>query len=345
MEIPRFSATTANGAPLFFKPHTMTRAQDVVRHVAIGLSGLLLLFIAICYWGRFDRVAAVTIYPPWCWAGVGLLIALLGYSRANHRWFAITCVAWLLFLLGFADSPASLLRGWKAYERPKNSLRVITLNCASDIRAADEVAAWQPDIVLLQESPPRDSLKALAEEFFGPSSQVCWWPDASILARGEVSQQEVPVEFRENFVHARVRNERWMLDVISLRLYPCPVRFDLWSTRCWTVYRENRETRRRQMEKIAKYVKSHLADNPLFLGGDFNAPPGDAVFRLLQPELCDAFPSAGRGWGGTIINELPAIRIDQIWASRSFRAQTAFAVKTVHSDHRMVVADFVLVDP
>ena len=328
---------------------TMSRNNSGLARVAqrttAVVSIMLLVAVSASYWIRADAVAALTIYPPWCWAGAGLLVALLGYSRANRRWIAILGVAWLLFLLCFADSPASLLRGRIPYERPKNSLRVISLNCASEIQAAAEVATWQPDVVLLQESPPRESLMALAEELFGPTGQVCWGPDASVVARGEVTQLALPAQFRENFVHARVRLDGRTVDVISLRLYPCPVRFDLWSSRCWTVYRENRETRRRQMEKIAGYIQSRNEETPLIVGGDFNAPPGDAIFRLLEPELQDAFPIAGRGWGGTIINEVPAIRIDQIWFSPPFRALAAFAVKTVHSDHRMVVSDFVLVDP
>ena len=52
-------------------------------------------------------------------------------------------------------------------------------------------------------------------------------------------------------------------------------------------------------------------------GGDFNCPPRDAVFRLLEPRLTDAFAAAGRGWGATIIefSGWPLIRIDQIWTS------------------------------
>jgi len=118
---------------------------------------------------------------------------------------------------------------------------------------------------------------------------------------------------------------------------------DLWSPRCWEAFRENRERRRRQLNKIAKYVATIPADRPLVFGGDFNCPPGDAVLRLLRPRLTDSFTVAGRGWGGTIINDWPAIRIDQIWTSRQLAAVAVVARKTRFSDHRMVVGDFLLV--
>ena len=83
-------------------------------------------------------------------------------------------------------------------------------------------------------------------------------------------------------------------------------------------------------------------DVPVVFGGDFNAPAGDALFSLARPRFHDTFAEGGRGWGNTVLNELPAERFDQIWSSACFRATSVIARKTVHSDHRMVVADLVL---
>jgi endonuclease/exonuclease/phosphatase (EEP) superfamily protein YafD len=168
--------------------------------------------------------------------------------------------------------------------------------------------------------------------------------DASILARGHVTAVEVPPRFRGNFVHARVQLDGRTVNVISLRLFPCPVRFDFWSRDAWRYYRVNRENRRRQLEQIAEYIKTLPSDEPLIVGGDFNCPPRDAVLRLLEPRLTDAFAAAGRGWGATIIefSGWPLIRIDQIWTSNQLRATCAFAAAAAPSDHHMTVADFSL---
>ncbi len=80
----------------------------------------------------------------------------------------------------------------------------------------------------------------------------------------------------------------------------------------------------------------------MIIGGDFNAPQGDAVFRLLGPRLHDTFPEGGRGWGNTITNGFPFLRIDQVWASGSIRADRVIARRTRHSDHRIVVCDLVI---
>jgi hypothetical protein len=66
-------------------------------------------------------------------------------------------------------------------------------------------------------------------------------------------------------------------------------------------------------------------------------------FRALAPRH-DAFGKAGRGWGNTILNSAPFLRIDQIWLSPELRAVDVYSQKTEHSDHRMVVCD-VTFDP
>jgi len=79
--------------------------------------------------------------------------------------------------------------------------------------------------------------------------------------------------------------------------------------------------------------------------GDFNAPPDDAVFRLLRPRFADAYRRAGVGWGNTIVNDYPVLRIDQIWVSDQFSPRLVYARATEHSDHRMVICDLRLGDP
>ncbi len=114
---------------------------------------------------------------------------------------------------------------------------------------------------------------------------------------------------------------------------------DLWAPDCWREQTENRRKRRKQLEAILAPLAGSSRKAPLILGGDFNAPPGDAIFRLLSPLARDAFVEAGRGWGNTIVNQFPVLRIDQIWIDGRLQATDAYAVATQHSDHRAVVCD------
>jgi endonuclease/exonuclease/phosphatase (EEP) superfamily protein YafD len=142
------------------------------------------------------------------------------------------------------------------------------------------------------------------------------------------------------FVQARVSlSSRLEVEVISLRLAPGIVRGDLWSLDCWREQTANRQARREQLRAVARQVGALPRGTSVILGGDFNAPAGDAVFRLLRPTLRDSFREAGTGWGDTIVNDMPVHRIDQVWISSAFRAAGVVARKTRHSDHRLVVCD------
>lgn len=73
--------------------------------------------------------------------------------------------------------------------------------------------------------------------------------------------------------------------------------------------------------------------------GDFNSPAHARSVRALAP-LVDVWPRAGRGWGGTMGDDLPIARIDQCWASDGMHAVQAFVARGRGSDHRMLVVDF-----
>jgi vancomycin resistance protein VanJ len=194
--------------------------------------------------------------------------------------------------------------------------------------------------VLLQESPGGGEVAAIGEKLFWVDAGIVSGADTALIVRGRVAAADLPPNLRSYFVQARVRLAAGIeVEVISTRLVPAVFRADLWSPACWREQRENRRSRREQLRVIARRLGSVPPSVPAIVGGDFNAPQGDAVFRLLQPRLHDTFREGGRGWGNTIIDDLPFLRIDQIWASGGFRAAKVVARKTLHSDHRMVICD------
>ena len=313
-----------------------------------AVSVALLLFVALCYQQRFDSCAVITCFPPWVWLLPGVALALLQCWLGRCREGKIIAVLWLAFLLYFADSPMSLLRGpWRRVALADNakadgSITVVTLNCASSTQAAAEVADFQPDIVLLQESPGADALESLCRQLYGDNGGVVCGPDASIIARGQVTPIVTPASQRGDCVQARVRLPSGVeIVVISLRLLPVEFRLDLWTPDCWQTYAANRRRRCGQLAVIAAEFEALPRAASLIVGGDFNAPPGDPVFAPLRPRLVDVFRSAGTGWGNTMLNDWPVSRIDQIWASWRFRVLTAHAQATQNSDHRMVICNLV----
>jgi vancomycin resistance protein VanJ len=324
------------------------------RRIPLGLLGLsvaLCLAASLCYALRPDACAAVTVLPSWVWPLPGLLLAGLGGSRTGKRPAAAVGVLWLLYLLLFMDEWPSLVRprswpapAWQAAREHGKALRVVSLNCAGgSIEAAAEVVSYRPDLVLLQEAPGKADVRRMARRLFGADAAVLVGPDTSILARGRLSPVPLPPSLRVYFVQARVQWSSGIeTEVISLRLLPPSVRLDLWSPGCWREQTANRRARRDQLRAVAQQIKALPRSVPLIVGGDFNAPAGDAVFRLLQPRLHDSFTEAGMGWGNTIVNDFPFHRIDQVWVSDPFQPTAVLARKTQHSDHRLVIADLLL---
>jgi vancomycin resistance protein VanJ len=301
----------------------------------------------VAYATRADVVAAVTVCPPWAWAIPGLGIAwLAAICRAGRQLFGLTIIAWAAYLVATADAPAALFRSAPAsvdnvrlLEGPSRwNVRIVSLNCnIGNVRVAREVKLWRPQIVLLQESPNAVAIEQLARELFGDEGAVVRGGDATMIVHGEVTSEEPPTA---HSVAARVRLKNGAeLAVVSLRLEPALVRFDFWSPECWRAQAENRRLRRRQLEQVIESLAEIPAAMPLVIGGDFNAPAGDAVYRVLKPRLRDAFVEAGAGWGNTITNDYPFARIDQIWIDRRWRAVSVHASRSSHSDHRLVVAE------
>jgi endonuclease/exonuclease/phosphatase (EEP) superfamily protein YafD len=142
------------------------------------------------------------------------------------------------------------------------------------------------------------------------------------------------------FAHARIQFAFGLVaEVFVVRLQPYNIRADLWSPDCWRKQCQIRKQQRSQLERIEREVEKVALDVPIILGGDFNLPAGDNLFHILRPRLADAFRQNGHGWGDTLDNDWPILRIDQIWCNPRFRVASVETRRTQNSDHRMVLCD------
>jgi endonuclease/exonuclease/phosphatase (EEP) superfamily protein YafD len=168
--------------------------------------------------------------------------------------------------------------------------------------------------------------------------------DGAIVVRGEASPVEPRSPVFVTQTHVRLQSGL-EVEIVNVHLEAPVVRFDLSSGDVWRDHTVKRQVHRRQMEEIAARMASVPREMPLIVGGDFNEPAGDAVLAPLKTRLCDTFREAGLGWGNTVVNEFPVLRIDQVWVSDHFRVAAVAARRTQHSDHRMVICDLVAREP
>jgi vancomycin resistance protein VanJ len=332
-------------------PQPRRRRRFSLRDAFAAISVCFAVTLAIVYAVRPDGCSALTVWPVLAWPIVSLITLAACLRRRGNRVVLLAMAVWALFACVFAEEPKSLLRfrsldsaEWRASRIRGQAVRVASLNCAGGtVEAMREIAALHPDVILLQESPTRQQVEAYAQELFGTGAGVDVGFDTSIIVRGRLAPVPLTTADHAYFVRGTATVDGGpVLDVVSLRLTPACVRTDLYSPQAWRDHEDNRRFRRAQLQKVEDSIARVSLKGPVVLGGDFNAPQDDAVFDVLRTRLTDTFKLAGCGWGDTITNEVPVLRIDQIWTSPEIRPVAVIALKTVNSDHRMVVADLIV---
>jgi hypothetical protein len=321
---------------------TKSKLTECIRIFFLGVSLALCLGATLVFSVQPDFCAAVLVLPRWMWVFPGIVFALLGWTR-GRRWFiGAVLLFWVFYTLLFVQEVRGSLRFRGRQGSGGNvSLRVVSLNCnGGNERAAAEVKQFRPELALFEESPSQFALRDLATNILGADAESYCSSDVSMIARGKVTPIFVANRESAPFIHARVEFSSGLTaEVFVVRLQPYNIRADLWSPQCWQNQCEIRKRQREQFKWIAREVDKVPGDVPVILGGDFNLPSGDHLFRILEPRIRDSFNESGRGWGDTLDNDFPVLRIDQIWCDSHFRAASTTAQKTADSDHRMVVCD------
>jgi len=330
--------------PLFQRLNVSRRSRWF-QVLVVGGSIALCLAASFVFWAQADVFAAVLVLPRWLWILPGVLCGLLGWTRERKRLAIAALALWFLYAIFFIQEWHSLIRFRTATVQAASEhakfVRVISLNCsAGDEKAAMEVGSYHPDIVLFEETPLRPIIQRIAPQILGPGAEHLSGSDVTIVTRGKLTPITPGNAQSAPFGHARIELPSGVVvEVFSIRLHPYGIRADLWSPDCWREQRENREHQREQFKWLAREVDKVPADVPVIIGGDFNLPAGDKLFRLLPSRIRDTFTVAGHGWGDTLVNDFPFIRIDQIWCDDHFRPLSTDVHRTVNSDHRMVVCD------
>jgi endonuclease/exonuclease/phosphatase (EEP) superfamily protein YafD len=317
--------------------------------IFLAFSAILFLFVSFCYYRRPDTFAAITFFPPWCWAVLGLILALPLLFLRKYI-FIIAITAWLFFMFMFAEESKCLIRQLYspcATSKQPSVLRVVSLNCAGrNPKAAEEVIQYQPDIVLLQEAPLKKDVELLAQKLFGKEAAIAWNLDPVIIARGHLEQRILSRTKSLIMTQAHVTMPNgFAMELVSLRLTPPTIGLNIFSPYNWKEHTDGRLLRRTQMAKIVEQITRIPDTTPIIVGGDFNASAGDGAIMLLSPYLLDTGKYAGVGWPNTAMNTVPLLRIDQIWASRHFKVVSVVARKTQYSDHRIVICDLIKNEP
>lgn len=323
------------------------------------VSLLLHAFTVYCFSRQPDRFAAFTVVPIWLWGGFGLLFASVAFYFLRAPLSLVMTGVWAVTLLVGADESRVLANTGKSPPLPGKPelhkgqpvIRVITLNCAlfrygkHAAGLPGEVASWQPDIVLLQEAHPHQ-VRQVADALYGGRGDYRAKLTNGIITRWKIQREiQNSGEERSQQVSILLPNGA-QIEVVNVHLSSAATDLRLWRGTAWAQHRKNRVERQQELaltRQILQQTNRSFPDHPVLFGGDFNAPAPDIVHRQLTPDFTDTFAAAGTGWGNTFQRRFPILRIDLLYATRHFTPVRCRAITTRHSDHRMLVSDFLTI--
>ena len=285
---------------------------------------------------RPPGLAMITYWPLALWTPLVLLPYFPIRWRGVLPWFAGSVAVWLAAMIALRDP------GWVNFipiaEKQAGAVRVVTFNCAGGTEAAvmEALLVEGADIWLLQEAAGENQIKRLIAKSKFKLHSISG-PDAAIVSRFPLT----PMSAKGNAVATDIQlDSQKRVRVVSLRLQPPVLAFEFWSEEARQKYADDAPQRLEELEEILQSSMARTA-RPSLVGGDFNTNDRHSLSKAFA-EWSEADRAAGRGWPGTGINDFPFARVDQIWSSPEIKVLQSFVVKSKHSDHRLVVADYII---
>ncbi len=320
-----------------------------------GVSLALHIFIVWCFVWQPDHFAAITVLPIWLWGAFGILLSAVAVYLLRVPLPVIITGVWCVTILAGADEAHALMhigkpapqRGPAADYQGSSVMRVVSLNCNMLLTGdpTHDIAAWQPDILLLQDAPA-PLVKEIADVLYGGKGDFRAWQTNGIVTRWKI-QREVHSPTQRDQQVTIMRPDGRSVEVVNVHLLSAATDLRFWMRTTWREHRINRALRHDELSLVRGVLgqSTDLPNTPTLFGGDFNAPATDIVFRGLNGDFVDAFSAVGTGWGDTYQRHFPILRIDHIFATKHFTPVRFATITTPYSDHRMVVADFVMKQP
>jgi endonuclease/exonuclease/phosphatase (EEP) superfamily protein YafD len=281
-----------------------------------------------------------------------LLASTLAFYFLRAPLSLIMTGCWAVTLLVGADEARVLANLGKSPPLPGHAapheglevLRIATLNCSLFAHGdpSSDLAAWEPDIVLLQEAFPHQ-VRRIADALYGGRGDYRAHFTNGIVTRWKIQREVRNPNQRNQQISLKLADGR-SIEVVNVHLRTAATDLRFWNRSAWREHRTNRSLRRAELSTVQQILEktTSFPNSPTLFGGDFNAPASDIVHRQLGFDFNDVFATAGTGWGNTYQRRFPILRIDHLYATRHFTPVRCRVVPTRHSDHRMVVADLLL---
>jgi vancomycin resistance protein VanJ len=338
---------------------------------------------------RVERIAARTLtLLTWGYLASVCSIAVVMWTLGDAWWFATVLLfsgrwiflvplalllpaailvrrrlVWVLVLAGLvvAGPVMGAHVGWRTLVPIPKGLpfRVVSFNADGGRGLAVDLpivlAAWEPDVVALQECGPELALavRAVAGWHHHTENGLCFlsrYPirDSSVMDRTAleaVRNGAAPIGGSGDVVRYLIATPSGDVQVTNLHLETPrkgivgPDAFDI------DRLRENTRLRDIESDLARRWVDQGVAKRPVpvLVAGDFNTPVESRIFQAHWSEgLQDAFSRVGRGLGMTKYNGWIRVRIDHVLAGPRWYLRRTEIGYDLGSDHRPLIVDLVL---
>lgn len=218
-------------------------------------------------------------------------------------------------------------------------------------RLAQEIRAWDADVVLLQEIHRYRRKSAFADQ----PLQLATLLDMNVTfgrnftrdpegagrprrESGTAILSRLPIEATGN---ALLPNQPGLqqrgLGRIVVRLGGRPV--DIYNTHLQHTAGDIRVVQARGIEDVI----ATQPQRPFILGGDFNATPGSTAMAVVNRFASDVWPESGTGPGLTVPPRAPKRRIDYLLYNGPWKPIASDVLTSTVADHRAVRTQFELI--
>lgn len=335
------------------RPSRLFHFRIFLGWILLGSSLLLLVPIWLAYARHWDRLAVFAVPPVWLWSILAILAACAAWLLVRRRWILLAPPAlWCAVVLVLADEAKVLRNG--THELPEAGpaashegqpvIRVITMNCATYKfgSPAQDIGIWQPDIVLLQDAYPHQT-REICARLYGTQGHMAFQGNTNGIVSRWPIQRNLPHPIARNQQATILLPDKTSIEIVNVHLQSAATDLRLWRRATWTNHRVQRSYRLHEIDGIRAVLHHTTAFpmSPVILGGDFNAPATDVVHQRFADHFKDSFLEGGSGWGNTYHRRFPVLRIDLLYHTFHFTAVRARTVESTHSDHRMLVVDYV----
>jgi endonuclease/exonuclease/phosphatase family metal-dependent hydrolase len=291
-------------------------------------------------WVAGDRwwIGTVALFGPrWIW---GLPLAALAPAAALTR----PRLLWPLLLAAvvIVGPVMGLCVPWRFLQHGRArtlSVRVLTCNLGGGARPAalaELIATARPDIVAIQEG----SVRSLPAEDWPKGWDLRTTVASRYPIRGIEKLNRDELGAKGFVTRFDIETPGGIVHFFNLHLQTVREGLEAVRSGKWkgaTALSANIALRERQSAAASRWLRG--VSGPVVIAGDFNMPADSDIYQQFWSSYCNAFSSAGLGYGYTRFTRWHGVRIDHVLTGPGWRCRRCWVGSDVGSDHLPVLAE------